>query len=481
MATTTGRNVQIHGYRYDHVPTIRRFAESDALVRGLMGPVGSGKSSGCCWELFRRAMGQAPGPDGVRRTRAAVIRNTDKELLDTTIKTFHEWFPPGVAGTWRKSERTFILRARDPSGRLVMQSEILFRAMDIPKQVRDLLSLELTFAWINEAREIEEEIFRGLLNKGRLGRYPRRADGGASWRGVWMDTNPPDDMSWWYRVLEEENLDDPDFVLFKQPSGRGPDAENIPNLVEGYYESAMKGASSQYVKVYIDGHYGTVEEGMPIYRGQWNDDLHVSDEELWPMKRQPILLGWDFGRTPAVVIGQLTPRGQLRILDEVCGVDMSIRQLINAGLKPLLATKYKGFEIEASLGDPSGAAHLDEVVPFHIVEEEGLPIEPAPSNDPMMRWEWVRHWLNQLRDGQPALLLNPTCRLLRRGFNGRYKFRRLQVVGAERRFAEKAEKNDVSHPHDALQYLCSHYVPANLLPKTPTVPPRGPADRVVGA
>ena len=44
---------------YTAPPTIARFMASGALYRGLMGPVGSGKSSGCCLELMARAFAQA--------------------------------------------------------------------------------------------------------------------------------------------------------------------------------------------------------------------------------------------------------------------------------------------------------------------------------------------------------------------------------------------------------------------------------------
>jgi hypothetical protein len=50
------------------------------------------------------------------------------------------------------------------------------------------------------------------------------------------------------------------------------------------------------------------------------------------------------------------------------------------------------------------------------------------------------------------LLLDPCCQVLRKGFNGGYKYRRIQVTGEER-FTEEPMKNQYSHPHDALQYV----------------------------
>jgi|GEM_PF-3791995 len=50
---------------YTPSKTAAQFMRESCLVRGLMGPVGSGKSSACCWELFRRSCAQAPGRDCV--------------------------------------------------------------------------------------------------------------------------------------------------------------------------------------------------------------------------------------------------------------------------------------------------------------------------------------------------------------------------------------------------------------------------------
>ena len=66
--------------------TIKKFMKSDHFFRGLRGPVGSGKSVACWIEIFRRALAQEPGPDGIRRTRMAIIRNTNPQLKTTTIK-----------------------------------------------------------------------------------------------------------------------------------------------------------------------------------------------------------------------------------------------------------------------------------------------------------------------------------------------------------------------------------------------------------
>src|SRR6185312_813981 len=216
----------IREYSYASVPTVKRFSASRAFMRLLLGPFGSGKSSGCVIELVKWGKRQHVQRDGKRRARFAVIRNTYGELADTTIKTFLEWLPDRVFGTFDKSDNCYRLNQLDD-----LDVEVMFRALDRPEHVAKLLSMELTGAWVNEGIQVPWAIVRAL--KGRVDRYPRREDGGCVDPGILIDSNPGPDDSWLYKVFEEKMIDGApagDVELFKQPSARSPEAENLPNL-----------------------------------------------------------------------------------------------------------------------------------------------------------------------------------------------------------------------------------------------------------
>ena len=68
--------------------TLKHFLKADNFFRGIRGPVGSGKSVACCVEVFKRAIQQEKGKDGIRKSRWAVIRNANPQLKTTTIKTW---------------------------------------------------------------------------------------------------------------------------------------------------------------------------------------------------------------------------------------------------------------------------------------------------------------------------------------------------------------------------------------------------------
>lgn len=201
-------------------PVIAAFHASNAHVRGIRGPVGSSKTTANCIELLRRAQEQSPGPDGIRRTRWAIVRNTAPQLSTTTLRTFQELVPATHSKTTMDFPITVRLQAGD------MDTEFLFLALDNEQDVRKLLSLELTGAFVNEAREVPLPVLDQLT--ARVGRYPSARQGGCTWSGIVMDTNAPDVESWWYRFAEQERPEG--WQFFAQPSGLSQDAENLANL-----------------------------------------------------------------------------------------------------------------------------------------------------------------------------------------------------------------------------------------------------------
>ena len=100
-------------FTYEDAPTLERFSNCWRRTVGVMGPFGSGKSSACVMKLIEAAMRQPRGPDGVRRSRYAVIRNTYRQLEDTTMRTIFVWLPPESFGVYLKSEHRYTINQLD--------------------------------------------------------------------------------------------------------------------------------------------------------------------------------------------------------------------------------------------------------------------------------------------------------------------------------------------------------------------------------
>lgn len=438
-------------YDYTGSPTLRDFALSSAFLRCVTGPFGSGKSSACVMEIIRRAKEQAPGLDGIRRTRWAVIRNTYTELRDTTIKTFHDWLPPSMFGTWQVANHDYYITAIPG-----VHIEVLFRALDNEADIKKLLSMELTGAWLNESREIPWAIVEAIT--GRVGRYPAMKDGGPTWYGVFMDTNPPDEESDLYHVFEEERPDNA--VIFRQPSGLSDKAENKNHLVPGYYENLSIGKTEEWKNVYVHGKYGFIIEGQPVYP-EYNDVTHC--KEIEPISSLPIRRGWDFGLTPACSFSQLRPNGQWTVIDELYADSLGISRF-SGDVLDYCSRKFPNFSFE-DYGDPAGnqRSQVDERTCFDILRAKGIMIKDGEQSV-MRRLESVRKALTTLLDGEPMFILHPRCKRLRKGFMGGYHYPQLRSKPGE--LKENPEKNVYSHIHDALQYDASRLFNAGMQPKS---------------
>jgi len=320
----------------------------------------------------------------------------------------------------------------------------MFIALDTPEDVKKLLSMDLTGAWINEARETPKAILDGLT--ARVGRYPGKALGGPSWFGVLMDTNPPDTDHWWYKLAEESRPEG--FEFFSQPSGLLDDAENRSNLPAGYYERLMAGKDEDWIKVYVRGEYGFALDGKPIY-SNYRDSVHCRTFDLVP--GMPLYIGLDFGLTPAAVIGQRTPMGAWRWRYELVADDMGATRF-GALLHTFLAERCSTFKDLRIAGDPAGdqRGQTDESTVYEILRKQHIEAQPAPTNEFVRRVEVVQTAMSRLIDGEVGLLIHPDCRVLRKACAGGYAYRRMRT--RDERWADMPDKNSYSHVAEALQY-----------------------------
>ncbi len=265
---------------------IRHYTPGELFYCWIVGAFGSGKTTANFFKLVWLAKKQQPGKDGIRRTAAVVVSNTASQLVDTTIKSWNLWFKDGEAGKWLATPKNFILRFDD------VECEVMFRPLDTPDDVERVLSLEVTFAIIDEFVQIPRAVVEAL--SGRVGRFPSEKDGGATNWGVWGSSNADTEDCWWYDYFYKS----PEFAYypmdpgrprmsvkrgswlpawrrsrvtrviayFLQPGGLSPGAENLDHLPGGrsYYINLAKGKSDAWRKQFIDAEWGFSAAGKPV-------------------------------------------------------------------------------------------------------------------------------------------------------------------------------------------------------------------------
>jgi len=442
---------------YSAPKTVAQYMASQARMRVIMGPQGSGKSSGSVMLCLKHMQEQEPDWDGVRRSRFLIIRNTMPQLKLTTIKTFLDWIPDGTLGTWKETEKTYKFSFND------VESEVIFLALDTAEDVAKLLSLEATGAYFNEFREIAKEIYEGMTR--RVGRYPSMKGGpGPTWYGIWADTNPPRIGSWLHLQMEnlDENLDPlpertDDWVwdVFKQPSGRSDEAENLENLPEGYYNA--EGLSPAYVTTMIDGEYGPSLDGLPVFGATFSSAMHIAQDTLLWVDRAKMVAGLDAGLTPAIVFAQELPSGKINAIGNVAlkkGETMGMERFLKDRVLPYMRNKFPGLSPRDVVvcADPAcwQRSQANEVTVAEVIARFGFRVVKAPTNDLEPRISAVEQILQRRVGNEAALRIDKACRALSNALEFGYIFKKNKDGNG----SESPVKNEHSHIADAFQYLC---------------------------
>ena len=455
--------------RFQVTPTMWDFVNDNSFVRVIAGAIGSGKSVLCVHELVRMAVQQKPNERGERLTRTLIVRNTFDQLKTTVMKTWFSWLPHGEWGIYKAGDKTFFMDHALPDGTRV-KAEFLFVPLDTPDDVRKALSLELTFLWANEWREIHPEVVDGLLM--RLRRYPSMKDGGPSRSCAIFDTNMPDLDTWHFDKMENPpanwsiHLQPPAILNLEEylsqegeepdaneatPDAQGtswwlnPRADNLHNLDARYYPDIIPGKSEDFINVYLRCRYGRSLSGVPVFDKTFNPEFHIAETPFTPLKspEYPLIVGLDLGRTPATALLQRNAWGQLVVLDELTSENMGIETFLDRKLAPLLTKEqYLGCHVVVA-PDPAGWAkqQIGEVSPVDIIKQRGFKVAKPVTNDPKRRIEAVERVLLKHVDGKPAFVVNPQCKELIKGFRYGYRYK-VNRTGVQ---DDKPEKNASSH------------------------------------
>lgn len=429
-----------------------------------MGPLGSGKTIATINKLFDLICEQKPVPHRnhknfrKRLSRLIAVRNTYSELMSTTIKDWlecHDEFGVFKMGSKEPPSQSINFQLDDGT---IVQSEIMFIAFDRPDHVKKARGLQATWAWLNEVKELDKSVV-DMLDL-RIGRYPSKKEGIEPTQfGIIGDTNAPDDDHWYYRFAEEEFPDG--WTFHRQPGGvikvndkwaPNPNAENLSNLPKGYYVRGMQGKPDDWISVNLGNEYGFVADGKPVHP-RYVDSVHCIDMDFKPDPTVPIIIGYDFGRTPAAALIQQAEFGRWICFDEFYATDMSALTFAPE-LKLYIDHTYKdhkaGFR---GWGDPSGGrgGEATDDTAHQIVRASGLPCNPTVTNKASLRRAAIEKPLTETcMDGKPRLVILPKASKIRKGLKGGFCYRRVMV--SNERYTDEPDKNEYSHPVEALEY-----------------------------
>jgi hypothetical protein len=456
----TARRVEARIGPPDDSPVLQDFYASRGDVDIVIGPLGSGKTFGVLQRNLLMASQQKPNSKGVRLTRCGVLRNSWPELETATLPDIERFFGPMGARITRGIPPSMVLEARLGDGTTMRHEMVFVAGLDQPDSEEKLRGHQWTWVWANEMRQIPLGVFGMAI--ARTGRYPTEAIDGANptWRGGLGDTNAFDVDHPLYKLMQERPAG---WNFFVQPPGivrasdsspwnTNPKAENLANLAPDYYERISKGRPDDWIRVNLANEFIFHIDGKPVHP-QYNDAVHCAALPPKLRKDLPLVLGVDFGRTPAATVWQYDTAmdrwtGHVEFVTE--GMSAS---LFAPALRRWLDREFAGMPVYA-WGDPAGdrSGQTVETTPIQVLRAHGIPSGPAPSNQVLLRrGALAKPMMRVAMDGKPAFVISPAMRMLRKGLQGGFHYKRMHVAGTER-YTEEPDKNEFSHVVESAEY-----------------------------
>jgi hypothetical protein len=229
-------------------------------------------------------------------------------------------------------------------------------------------------------------------------------------------------------------------------------------LPSGYYENLAQGKSDAWKKQFIEAEWGYSIAGKPVVP-TFNRDLHVSKTALIPNPYTPLVIGYDPGLTgTALLFGQSDSFGRLLILDEIILSGYGTERMCNDKLIPLLNQKYRGYEVIIA-PDPAcqSRAQTNETSVLDILRQQKFKkywsVKVGPTNFIAPRLAAIEHFTTRLTEKGAALQIDPRCRHIIKALASGWRYEKTKG-GSEK---ETPEKNDSSHPGDALTYISQFF------------------------
>lgn len=427
---------QTHKINFIPNPVQRQFIESRALADLFSSRMGEGKSTALAWAAFYHTR-HNPGASW------AIIRDTWENIQSTTMKSFFEWFPPGVFGEWVATRKTFTWAEG------VAKGDIVFMGMDDPADASKLMSRELAGFAIDEPAPavssggVDEMIFD--IGMTRL----RQA--GMKWYSVKLAENNPDEAHWTYKKFVLEGREG-----FRIHQPQAP--ENETNLPSSYYADMRRTFAHRpdLVRRFVDGEFGFQQVGKSV-TPQWSDRIHLANG-LIPVKGVDLVLMWDFGLNPTCIIGQVTPLGSFNIMRCWVGEEIGVEELIEGYVKPELNSEFRNFKIR-HIGDPAGNNREQSASSRTAVKMLKGMLGGQWRSGPITiegRLEPTRSLLTRTTRGRGIVQVDKQrAAALWHALRGGWHYR----VARSGIASTSPEKNIHSHPGDAFSYGCAVLFP----------------------
>lgn len=410
-------------HNYDPNQTQRLFHSSACEDKGFKGAKGSGKTAALVNEAWLLAY-ENPG------TRGIIARKDLKDLKESTKVFFFNYCPPQIILDQNEVDQFVMVRTVDPT----KPSRIKFAHGKDPKSFE---SDEIGFFALDEADEFEEETVKTLIT--------RRRQKGVARFGLYA-FNPPARTHWLYRFFVKDLETNPELRKHRELF-TNTTFENQHNLPLGYVDQLKRTYAGDDLNRYLYGEWGSVSSDRAVFPS-FREQIYVSSIKLEHKPGVMIIRAVDYGMSAGCLWAELNGK-QIKILKEMVtfnrGADTLTPHIIAESM-PFEPAKY------INLSDPTfinNRVQTDARTVKQISANLGMPLTDG-AIDWNERTSAVQWFMDQNQNGEPCLLIDPSCETLIAGFNGEYRYAENAIM----RRAADVEDSPHTAVHDCLQHIC---------------------------
>jgi hypothetical protein len=250
--------------------TLRAFCKSNAVARGLIGPLHGGRELCAVHDILFRCVRSKQ-----RRWRWVAVRQDMADLEEETIPAWHKAVAADI-GDWDPKALSHKLSFQYQNH--PKDIEIQFLALARTEHRARYLNAKTSGIWLDGAKELDARVFERALEL--AGTWP--SDEPSPRLVLATSLMPPKDH--WLATHSE-------ISLFQQPGGRSPQAENMANRLPpgdnppGHYQALARGRRPDWVRVQIDAEWDEASTKMGLAQsvvaawamrasGTWSGAVH---------------------------------------------------------------------------------------------------------------------------------------------------------------------------------------------------------------
>ena len=326
-------------------------------------------------------------------------------------------------------------------------SEILFKGLDDPEKFK---SLNLHWAEIEEASQISDSSFKGLI--GRL----RNTNQGENWKNfrfrLFGHTNPQANKGWIWKRFVENPKENYRLII-------APTSENT-NLPEHFIESMKEEFDPEYFRINVLGEFGDYSSGLVV--------KHFDSENIKEItydNEKPLYLSCDFNVDPMCWVLAHIEDENVYFFDELVIENTSTQACIEEFLR-----RYPNHKTPITIcGDATGnwRSAQSEFTNYMIIrralELHGYKVDfkIRPFNPPILRRIQAFNARVKNAKGERHIFFDKKCRWTIHNMNNLSFKEGTSVVDVP---TTKQIKNDrdakfLEHPFDAASYIVEYFFP----------------------